>query len=151
MDEGTHAELLAGPDQPVTIDWEAGEVRFGNQVAVFIVEAFACRQPLDGDNPFGLLLARTDDVAMNYGLVDSAAMQLVPRPGSDDVILTENLFGDILSDPAAGLVGFIGLLVSASLSESGPGLFEPIHGSAPTLAGRGVVNPLGAVRSAALL
>ena len=92
-----------------------------------------------------------DDVALDHGLVDSAALQLVLDPKAYDVILTENLFGDILSDQAAGLVGSIGLLGSASLGEGGPGLFEPIHGSAPALAGRGVVNPVGAIRSAALL
>ena len=92
-----------------------------------------------------------DDVALDHGLVDSAAMQLVLDPRVYDVILTENLFGDILSDQTAGLVGSIGLLGSASLGASRLGLFEPVHGSAPTLAGLGTVNPVGAICSAALL
>ena len=91
------------------------------------------------------------DVALDHGLVDSAALQLVLDPQSFCVILTENLFGDILSDQAAGLVGSIGLLGSASLGERSPGLFEPIHGSAPALAGQGLVNPVGAIRSAAMM
>ena len=91
------------------------------------------------------------DVALDHGLVDSAALQLVLDPKSFCVILTENLFGDILSDQAAGLVGSIGLLGSASLGERSPGLFEPIHGSAPALAGQGLVNPVGAIRSAAMM
>ena len=92
-----------------------------------------------------------EDVALDHGLVDSAALQLVLDPKSFCVLLTENLFGDILSDLAAGLVGSIGLLGSASLGERSPGLFEPIHGSAPALAGQGLVNPVGAIRSAAMM
>jgi 3-isopropylmalate dehydrogenase len=89
---------------------------------------------------------------VRHMLVDNAAMQLVLRPGAFDVILTENTFGDILSDLAAALVGSIGLLPSASLGAPGsPGLYEPIHGSAPDIAGRGLANPIGAVLSAALL
>jgi 3-isopropylmalate dehydrogenase len=82
--------------------------------------------------------------------VDFAAMRLVSNPASLDVLLTENLFGDILSDEAAVLTGSLGLLPSASLGE-GPGLFEPVHGSAPDIAGRGVANPIGAIASAAML
>ncbi len=92
------------------------------------------------------------DVELAHGLVDSAAMLLITAPRSFDVLLTENLFGDILSDEAAVLAGSIGLLGSASLGEPGrPGLFEPIHGSAPDIAGRGVANPLGAIAAAAML
>lgn len=90
------------------------------------------------------------DVALEHGLVDSCAMHLVTRPQSFDVIVTENLFGDILSDEAAVLTGSIGLLPSASLGE-GPGLYEPIHGSAPDIAGKNIANPLGAILSAALM
>jgi len=82
--------------------------------------------------------------------VDHAAMCLVTRPASLDVLLTENLFGDILSDEAGVLVGSLGLLPSASLG-AGPGLFEPVHGSAPDIAGRGIANPLGAIASVAML
>ncbi len=90
------------------------------------------------------------DVALEHGLVDSVAMRLVQAPASIDVLLTENLFGDILSDEAGVLVGSLGLLPSASLGD-GAGLFEPIHGSAPTLAGKDIANPVGAIRSAAML
>ena len=90
------------------------------------------------------------DVTLEHIYVDYAAMRLVADPASIDVLLTENMFGDILSDEAAVLVGSLGLLPSASLGD-GPGLFEPIHGSAPTLAGRNVANPIGAIGAAALL
>src|SRR5690606_4432644 len=79
------------------------------------------------------------------------AMRLVTNPGSFDVIVTENMFGDILSDEAAVLTGSLGMLPSASLGEGSMGLYEPIHGSAPDIAGKGVANPLGTVLSAAML
>ena len=92
------------------------------------------------------------DVPLEHLLVDNAAMQLVSNPTSFDVLVTENLFGDILSDEAAMLTGSIGMLPSASLGEDGaPGLFEPVHGSAPDIAGQGVANPLAMFLSAALL
>ena len=84
-------------------------------------------------------------------LVDNAAMQLVSAPRHFDTILTENMFGDILSDEAAMLTGSIGMLPSASLGGDGPGLFEPVHGSAPDIAGQGVANPLAMFLSAALM
>jgi 3-isopropylmalate dehydrogenase len=84
-------------------------------------------------------------------LVDNAAMQLVAAPRHFDVILTENLFGDILSDEAAMLTGSIGMLPSASLGGDGPGLFEPVHGSAPDIVGQGIANPLAMFLSVALL
>jgi 3-isopropylmalate dehydrogenase len=90
-------------------------------------------------------------VTVGYMLVDNAAMQLVRDPGRFDVLLTENTFGDILSDVAAVATGGVGLAPSASLSESGPGIFEPIHGSAPDIAGRGIANPAAMLRSAALM
>jgi 3-isopropylmalate dehydrogenase len=90
------------------------------------------------------------DVGLLHLYVDYAAMRLISDPSSFDVILTENMFGDILSDEAAVLPGSLGMLPSASLGE-GPGLFEPIHGSAPDIAGQGVANPIGAIASAALL
>ncbi|MBA2506150.1 MAG: 3-isopropylmalate dehydrogenase [Thermoleophilaceae bacterium] len=89
---------------------------------------------------------------LDHLLVDNAAMQLVSRPADFDVILTENLFGDILSDEAAMLTGSLGMLPSASLGDrSGPGLFEPVHGSAPDIAGTGAANPLAMLGSAALM
>jgi 3-isopropylmalate dehydrogenase len=90
------------------------------------------------------------DVRLEHCYVDTAAMRLVSDPATFDVVLTENMFGDILSDEAAVLAGSLGLLPSASLG-SGPGLFEPVHGSAPSLAGRDVANPLGAIATVALL
>ena len=90
------------------------------------------------------------EVRLEHCYVDTAAMRLVSEPATFDVILTENMFGDILSDEAAVLAGSLGLLPSASLG-AGPGLFEPVHGSAPPLAGRDVANPIGAIATAALL
>ena len=84
-------------------------------------------------------------------LVDNAAMQLVARPADFDVVLTENMFGDILSDEAAMIAGSIGLLASASLGAGGPGLYEPVHGSAPDIAGQGIANPLATFGSVALM
>jgi 3-isopropylmalate dehydrogenase len=84
-------------------------------------------------------------------LVDNAAMQLVADPARFDVILTENMFGDILSDEAAMLTGSLGMLPSASLGDGGPGVFEPVHGSAPDIAGAGTANPLATILSAALM
>jgi 3-isopropylmalate dehydrogenase len=92
------------------------------------------------------------DVALDHLLVDNAAMQLVSRPAEFDVIVTENLFGDILSDESAMLTGSLGMLPSASLGADGdPGLFEPVHGSAPDIAGEGVANPLATFLSAAMM
>jgi 3-isopropylmalate dehydrogenase len=90
------------------------------------------------------------DVALEHMYVDSCAMQLVTNPRHFDVILTENLFGDILSDEAAIIAGSIGMLGSATIGGS-VGLYEPVHGSAPDIAGRGIANPLGAITAAAML
>ncbi|MCU0308225.1 MAG: 3-isopropylmalate dehydrogenase [Thermoleophilia bacterium] len=90
-------------------------------------------------------------IALDHMLVDNAAMQLVSRPADFDVIVTENMFGDILSDEAAMISGSIGLLPSASLGDAGPGLYEPVHGSAPDIAGRGVANPIATCLSAAMM
>ncbi len=90
------------------------------------------------------------DVQLSHQYVDSAAMLLVTRPRDFDVILTENMFGDILSDQAGGVVGSLGLLASASIGGK-VGLYEPVHGSAPDIAGKGIANPLGAVLSAAMM
>jgi 3-isopropylmalate dehydrogenase len=91
------------------------------------------------------------EVEVEHILVDAAAMFLLQRPASFDVVLTENMFGDILTDEASMLTGSMGNLPSASLGDGGPGLYEPIHGSAPDIAGLGIANPIGAILSAAML
>ena len=91
------------------------------------------------------------DVALSHMYVDNCAMQLVRNPKQFDVIVTGNLFGDILSDEASMLTGSIGMLPSASLDAGGKGLYEPIHGSAPDIAGKGVANPLATILSAAMM
>jgi 3-isopropylmalate dehydrogenase len=91
------------------------------------------------------------DIELEHVLVDAMAMHLVRQPRAYDIILTENMFGDILSDEASALGGSIGLAPSASLGAEGPGLFEPVHGSAPDIAGQDLANPVGAILSAALL
>jgi 3-isopropylmalate dehydrogenase len=97
-------------------------------------------------------VAAGEDIPLEHMLVDNAAMQLVSRPAEFDVILTENMFGDILSDEAAMLTGSLGMLPSASLGEgSGPGLFEPVHGSAPDIVGTGRANPLAMFGSVAMM
>ncbi len=95
--------------------------------------------------------AEYSDVELEHNLVDSMAMHLVTRPTSFDVVVTENMFGDILSDLASVLPGSIGLLGSASLGTSGKGLYEPIHGSAPDIAGQDLANPIGTLKSVAML
>jgi 3-isopropylmalate dehydrogenase len=95
--------------------------------------------------------AEFSDITIEHALVDSAAMHLIRRPSHFDVIVTENMFGDILSDQAAGLVGSLGFLPSASLGIAGPSLYEPVHGTAPDIAGKGLANPVGAILSAAML
>ncbi len=90
-------------------------------------------------------------VALEHMLVDTASMKLVTGPQALDVVVTENMFGDILTDEASVLAGSMGMLPSASIGASGPGLYEPIHGSAPDLAGKGIANPLGTILSAAML
>jgi 3-isopropylmalate dehydrogenase len=90
-------------------------------------------------------------ITLDHMLVDNAAMQLVSRPSEFDVIVTENMFGDILSDEAAMITGSIGMLPSASLGDGGPGLYEPVHGSAPDIAGQGLANPIATCLSAAMM
>ncbi len=99
----------------------------------------------------GVHSAEFPHIELEHVLVDNAAMQLVAAPRHFDTILTENMFGDILSDEAAMITGSIGMLPSASLGADGPGLFEPVHGSAPDIAGRGIANPLAMFLSAALM
>lgn len=93
----------------------------------------------------------TPGVRMEHQLVDSCAMRLVTSPKAFDVVVTENMFGDILTDEAAVIAGSLGLLPSASLGDGPRGLYEPIHGSAPDIAGKGIANPLGTIMSAAML
>jgi 3-isopropylmalate dehydrogenase len=90
------------------------------------------------------------DIALETVLVDAMAMYLISRPTDFDVVVTGNLFGDILTDEASMLPGSLGLLPSASLGDGGVGLYEPIHGSAPDIAGQGIANPLGTILSAAM-
>jgi 3-isopropylmalate dehydrogenase len=98
-----------------------------------------------------LMAEEFPQVELEHMLVDAAAMHLLRRPVSFDVLLTENMFGDILTDEASMLVGSLGLLPSASLGSERAGLYEPIHGSAPDIAGRGIANPIGTILSGALL
>lgn len=91
------------------------------------------------------------DVSLEHTLVDTAAMRLITNPASMDVVVTENMFGDILTDEASVLAGSMGMLPSASLGEGNAGLYEPIHGSAPDIAGKGIANPVGTILSTAML
>ncbi len=91
------------------------------------------------------------DVRYDVVLVDAMAMHLISRPRDFDVVVTNNIFGDILTDEASMLPGSLGMLPSASIGSSGPGLYEPIHGSAPDIAGKGIANPLATILAAAML
>ena len=91
------------------------------------------------------------DVELEHVLVDTAAMRLITGPATMDVVVMENMFGDILTDEASALAGSMGMLPSASVGEAGPGLYEPIHGSAPDIAGKGIANPIGTILSAAMM
>jgi len=95
--------------------------------------------------------AENPDVELEHVLVDTASMRLITGPAWMDVVVTENMFGDILTDEASVLAGSMGMLPSASLGESGPGLYEPIHGSAPDIAGQGIANPVGTILSSAMM
>jgi len=91
------------------------------------------------------------DIELEHMLVDTASMRLITGPASMDIVVTENMFGDILTDEASVLAGSMGMLPSASLGEAGVGLFEPIHGSAPDIAGKGIANPIGTILSTAMM
>ena len=130
----------------------AFELAMGRRQAVTVVDKYGVletsklwREVVDG------VAIDFPDVQLDAMLVDNAAMQLVRDPGRFDVLLTENTFGDILSDVAAVATGGVGLAPSASLAENGPGIFEPIHGSAPDIAGRGIANPAAMLRSAVMM
>src|SRR5258706_15616745 len=90
-------------------------------------------------------------IPLEHFLFERVSMRLTPGPAAMDVLVTENMFGDILTDEASVLAGSMGMLPSASLGDGGPGLYEPIHGSAPDIAGRGIANPTGTILSAAML
>ncbi len=98
-----------------------------------------------------LIQEEYSDLQYDVVLVDSMAMHLISRPTTFDVVVTSNMFGDILTDEASMLPGSLGMLPSASLGSSGPGLYEPIHGSAPDIAGKGIANPLATILAAAML
>ena len=98
-----------------------------------------------------VLDAEFADLDVEHLLVDAAAMHLINRPADFDVMVTENMFGDILTDEASMLAGSLGMLPSASLGESAQGLYEPIHGSAPDIAGKGIANPCGTIMSVAMM
>jgi len=98
-----------------------------------------------------LLAVEFPTVAFEHMFIDAATMHVLRRPASFDVIVTENMFGDILTDEVAMLTGSLGLCPSASIGEGRRGLYEPIHGSAPDIAGKGIANPVAAIRSAALM
>ena len=97
------------------------------------------------------ITSKDKNISLSNMYVDNAAMQLVRDPGQFDVILTSNLFGDILSDLAAMLTGSIGMLPSASLNNNGPGVFEPVHGSAPDIAGKNIANPIAMLLSSSMM
>ena len=97
------------------------------------------------------MLFRSPDVTLSHMLVDNCAMQLVRDPAQFDVILTENMFGDILSDEASTVTGSIGMLASASLNDTKFGLYEPSHGSAPDIAGQDIANPIATILSASMM
>jgi 3-isopropylmalate dehydrogenase len=98
-----------------------------------------------------IVKAEFPELTYDVVLVDAMAMHLISRPSTFDVVVTENLFGDILTDEGAMLPGSLGLLPSASIGSDGPGLYEPIHGSAPDIAGKGIANPLATILAAAML
>jgi len=132
------------------IAFEAARGRSGRVTSVDKANVLATSR-LWRNTVVALREAEYPDVKLDHVLVDAMAMKLIERPAAFDVILTENMFGDILSDEASVIAGSIGLAPSASLSESHGGLYEPIHGSAPDIAGQGKANPIGAILSAAML
>jgi 3-isopropylmalate dehydrogenase len=137
-------------DRIAKVGFELAQQRRGQLCSVDKANVLDVSQ-LWRDRVEALHAASYPDVQLSHMYVDNAAMQLVRNPRQFDVLLTSNLFGDILSDEAAMLSGSIGMLPSASLGESGPGLFEPIHGSAPDIAGQDKANPMAMVLSAAML
>jgi 3-isopropylmalate dehydrogenase len=132
------------------IAFTAARARSGKLVSVDKANVLATSR-LWRNSVNALHKAEFADVELTHQLVDSMAMKLITNPSDYDVMLTENMFGDILSDEASVISGSIGLLPSASLGTNGPGLYEPIHGSAPDIAGKDIANPIGAILSAAMM
>ncbi len=132
------------------IGFESARARGGRLTSVDKVNVMHTSR-LWRDVVVGLGEAEYPDVPLDHALVDSFAMTIVTSPETIDVVVTENTFGDILSDIAAAVTGGLGLAASASLGNGGPGIFEPVHGSAPQIAGRGIANPAAMLRSTALL
>jgi 3-isopropylmalate dehydrogenase len=137
-------------DRIAKVGFELAQQRRGRLCSVDKANVLDVSQ-LWRDRVEALHSASYSGVELSHMYVDNAAMQLVRNPRQFDVLLTSNLFGDILSDEAAMLSGSIGMLPSASLGSSGPGLFEPIHGSAPDIAGQDKANPMAMVLSAAMM
>jgi 3-isopropylmalate dehydrogenase len=162
---GTQTRTGRGADEAAmdTLPYSAAEVRRVVRKACEIARARPRRKVTSVDKANVLETSRlwrdvaTDvakdfpDITVEHMLVDNCALQLVYDPKQFDVIVTENMFGDILSDEAAGVMGSLGLMPSASLGDQRPGLFEPVHGTAPDIAGRGIANPLAAILTVALL
>ena len=140
------------PDQVERIARRGFEIARGRRAHVTSVDK---ANILDTSRMWREVVARIapdyPDVELDHMLVDNCGMQLVQAPGRFDVLLTENTFGDILSDVAAGVTGGLGVAGSASLGAGRPGIFEPVHGSAPDIAGQGIANPAAMLRSAALM
>ena len=146
-----------------TLPYSAGEVRRVVRAACRIARTRPRRKVTSVDKANVLETSRLwrevaadvgrefPDLTLEHMLVDNCAMQLVRDPRQFDVVVTDNMFGDILSDEAAGVMGTLGLMPSASLGDEPPGLFEPVHGTAPDIAGRGIANPLAAILTGALL
>ncbi len=162
---GKQSRTGAGSEQVATdtLPYSAGEIRRVVRKACEIARTRPRRKVTSVDKSNVLETSRLwrevatevarefSDVTLEHMLVDTCALQLVRDPRQFDVIVTENTFGDILSDEAAGVMGTLGLMPSASLGAEPPGLFEPVHGTAPDIAGRGIANPLAAILTGALL
>jgi len=151
-DDGTVFDTLEyRPDQVERVARRAFELARGRSARLLSVDK---ANVLDTSRMWRRVVSEVaadyPDVELAHGLVDSVAMQIVTAPGSFDVLVMENMFGDILSDVAAAVSGGLGIASSASLGASSPGVFEPVHGSAPDIAGTGAANPTAMLRSLAL-
>src|SRR5499427_9057123 len=143
-------ERLAGVDLLVVRELTGG-IYFGDKLRAVDKANVLETSRLWRETTERVMKQEFSDVALSHMLVDACAMQLIRKPADFDVIVTENMFGDILTDEASMLTGSMGMLPSASLGEGKRGLYEPIHGSAPDIAGKGIANPYATILSAALL